>query len=213
MTATGSCSCGLNLGCHQVSTQDILESEELERKCKLVDEAINFLGPSNSHEQCTLKEKINEIKEVSGKYYFDKDEKIIAIPNQVELPKQPIILDNHDNVKELSIFLDKYCEDILHQNLIVALRNKQLVAFIIKGFQSGDVLRAKIEKGKSLRGKDICAGLNKYETEVMEILEIKKISDVKLTECIELHKDLNNNMKSTVWLFKKECMFLTYVKI
>ena len=204
MTATGSCSCELNLGCHQVSTQDILNSQHLERKCKLVDEAINFLGPSNSHEQCTIQDKINEIKEVSGKYYFDKDKKIIAIPNQIQLPKQPFILDNHDNKKEISIYLDKYCEDLLHQNLIVALRNKQLVAFIINGFQSGDVLRAKIEKGKSLRGKDICAELNKYEEEVIEILEIKKIADEKLSECIELHKDLDNNLKSSVWLFKKE---------
>ncbi len=204
MTATGSCSCELNLGCHQVSTQDILNSQHLERKCKLVDEAINFLGPSNSHEQCTIQDKINEIKEVSGKYYFDKDEKIIAIPNQITLPKQPFILDNHDNKKEISIYLDKYCEDLLHQNLFVALRNKQLVAFVINGFQSGDVLRAKIEKGKSMRGKDICAELNKYEKEVMEILEIEKVSDGKLLECIELHKDLKNNLKSSVWLFKKE---------
>ena len=209
MTATGSCSCELNLGCHQVSTQDVLNPQHLQRKFNLVDETINFLGPSNSHEQCTLQDKINEIKEVSGKYYFDKDEKIIAIPNQIELPNQPFILDNHDNEKEIAIYLDKYCEDLLHQNLTVALRNKQLVAFIIKGFQSGDVLRAKIEKGKSFRGKDICAELNKYEKEVMEILEIKKISDEKISECIELHKDLNNSMKSTVWLFKKECMFLT----
>ncbi len=207
MAAAGSCSCELNLGCHQVSTQDILHSQDLERKCKLVDETINFLGASNSHEQCTLQDKINELKEVSGKYYFDKDEKIIVIPNQVELPMQPFILDNHENEKEISIFLDKYCEDLLHQNFIVALRNKQIVAFIIKGFQSGDVLRAKVEKGKSLRGKDICADLNKYEKEIMEILEIKKISEVKLSECIELHNDLKNNMKSSTWLFKKGYMF------
>ena len=203
MAAAGPCSCKLELGCRQISTQELLSSQELERKCKLVDETINFLGPANTHEQCTIMEKINEIREKCGKYYFDKDNRIIAIPNMIGLPKKPFILEGNTKTKQ-NIFLDKHCEDLLHQNLIIALRNLQFKAFIMQGFQSGDVLKVKLEKAKKLRSKNFYADLNKHETEVMEILDVKDIDEETLSQCIELHKDyLNTGRKGehSTWLF------------
>ena len=44
------CTCKLNLGYYEVSIQDINDSVKIERKCKLVNKAIYYLGPSNSQE-------------------------------------------------------------------------------------------------------------------------------------------------------------------
>ncbi len=210
MAAAGTCSCKLDLGCHLVSAQDSLSSQELERKCKLVDEAINFLGPANTQEQSTIKEKINEIKEKCGQYYYDTDNRLIAIPNIIELPKNPFILKENNNEKEKNIFLDKHCEDLLHQNLIVALRNLQWKALILKGFQSGDVLKAKLEKGKKLRVKDNYAEPNKHEKEVMEILDVEKVDEETLEQCVQLHKEYlitRKKVQTSNWLFDKVCIF------
>ena len=207
-----SCPCRLNLGCYQVSTQDIKDSAEIERKCQLVNEAIHFLGPSNSQENCKILDKINELKERCGQYYFDDTKKLITIPNQVELPQAPYILKEFDDKKKKEIYLDKYCEDLLHQNLITALNNCQFNdAFIIKGFQSGDVLRAKIEKGKIARGKNLYAQLNKHEIEVQEILDIGEMDGISLSQCVEHHKNLKNNIitgSTSNWLFDKEYICL-----
>ena len=62
------CTCKLNLGYYEVSIQDINDSVKIERKCKLVNKAIYFLGPSNSQENCKIKDKINELKEICGQY-------------------------------------------------------------------------------------------------------------------------------------------------
>ena len=211
MTAAGPCSCKLELGWHQISTQELLSTQDLERKCKLVDETINFLGPANTHEQCTIMEKINEIREKCGKYYFNKDNRLIAIPNMIGLPKKPFILEGNTKTKQ-NIFLDKHCEDLLHQHLIIALRNLQFNAFIMQGFQSGDVLKVKLEKGTKLRSKNVYAELNKHEKEVMEILGIKDIAEDTLAQCIQLHKDyLNTGRKGehSTWLFDQVKVIIT----
>lgn len=218
------CSCNLNLGVEHFSSHET--NPEQERKYELVNEAIHFLGACNSTEKCKIIDKINEIKEKIGEFYFDKEKKLIAIPNQISLPKNPSILDpeEKDKIKKKANdkFLDDYCESLLHQSLIKALRDTNKQAFVMKGFQSGDCIKAKLEKGKTLRkeaeckckaGKECNCGKSKYpdlnthEAEVMEILEIKDVEDEELMKCVrwlkEWKKDEESNNEEKTWLNTK----------
>ena len=81
------CPCGLNLGAEQLSTQDVKDSQHL------INHAIDFQGPCGTSERTLIQTKIEELKQRIGEYYFDKDNKLIAIPNQIALPKIPHIID------------------------------------------------------------------------------------------------------------------------
>ena len=154
------CSCSLKLGVEQLSTHDVHNSTEMERKYELVNQAIHFLGACNSSEKCRIVDKINELREKIGEYYFDKEKKLIAIPNQITMPKSPITLDpeekDESKKRRNNKFLDDYCEDLLHQSIIKTLRSMNKPAFVMKGFQSGDCIKAKLEKGKTLRKEAEC---------------------------------------------------------
>ena len=199
------CSCGLTLGVDELSVQDVLNSQEQERKHELVNQAIHFLGACNSSEKCSIKEKINSLKNSIREYYFAKENKLIAIPNQIALPKNPNILipEETDTKKQStnSISIDKYCEDVLHLAIINTLRKLDYHSFVMNGFQSGDCLQAKIDKGKQLRkdlqcnckhkteckcGKPKNAELNDHEKDVMEILDIEDMKDEELKKCTQL---------------------------
>ena len=64
------------------------------------------------------KDKIFELKERVAEFYFEKESKLIAIPNQITLPKKPHILEKDetdDKKKNInSVYIDKYYEDTLH---------------------------------------------------------------------------------------------------
>ena len=122
----GGCKCNLNLGIELLSQKDIISSEEFERMYKLRKQAIHFLGPCNTSEKCEIKDKIMDVKSTLSDYYFDDEELIIAIPNQISLPNKPRLL--HDNDK----YLDKFYEEKLHQQSIVAVRDLRSHAFLIQ---------------------------------------------------------------------------------
>ena len=57
------CSCNLKLGKEQLSAQDVLNSQELERKYELVNQAIHFHGPCGSSINCTIMDQIIKVKD------------------------------------------------------------------------------------------------------------------------------------------------------
>jgi hypothetical protein len=193
------CFCNLKLGIEQLSNHDVLNSKDLERKYELVNQAIHFHGPCGTQENCTIKEKIYELKDKIAEYYFDPEKKVIAIPNQITLPLQPIHLDSNETdekrQKRYAIENDKYYEDLLHLAIISNLKELDSDGFVIEGFQSGDCIKAKLELGKQLRkdsqckcrsnqtctcGKPRYPELNVHEKDVLDILEVGEISDNEL---------------------------------
>ena len=232
------CSCkfekfkGLELGPFPMSTRDEDTLKDCEKKYNLIDEAIHFLGPANSLDKCTIKDKINEIKEKIGEYYFDKDCKLIAIPNQILLDrpetKNPFILESSSNADKSNLddkdleriqqnkekenkFLDKYYEDILHQQSIKALRDKKISGFLIQGFHSEDCLKAKLNKAKEKREGDEFAELNKDEIDIMEILDITNLDNEMLQKCVG--KTLNSDSKNKSEPLAKDCPLFSKVKM
>ena len=197
------CPCGLNLGVEQLSTQDVKDPQHL------INHAIDFQGPCGTSERTRIKTKIEELKQRIGEYYFDKDNKLIAIPNQITLPKNPHIIDPEETSSSIrkrdNIFIDKNYEDRLHLSIIKAVRELKLEAFVFEGFQSKDCIKAKLENGKNLRqekqcsckprnmcdcGKERYPDLNIHENDVMELLEIKKLDDEEIDNCCQLLKAL-----------------------
>ena len=224
------CTCGLKLGAEQLSTHDILTAQELERKQELTNQTIHFLGACNSSQRCTIKSKIDELKENISEFYFDKDGKVIAIPNQVNMSEKEHLRkldpdETDDKIKKKNaIFMDKFYEDILHQTIISTMKNMNFYAFVFKGFQSEDCIKAKLEKAKIFRKENQCkckikekckcekpkyTELNAHEKDVMELLNIKHIDEKELSKCKELIKDWkdNDDSKGTEeidsWLFNK----------
>ncbi len=191
-------------------THDIQNSEQFRNKYNLVKETIYCLDSGNTGQTCTISDKINEFKDKIGEYYFNKHEKVIAIPNQMELPKQPRILKVSGTKKENDKFLDEFHESKLHNQIVIAVKNLNLEAFVLKGFQSQDCFKAKLEKGKKCRGKDQFADLNQYESAVMGILEIENITNEDLAECIHFHEQWKGGIKvdeNLSWLFKQVLYF------
>ena len=159
-------------------------------------QAIHFHGACNSTENCTIKDKIYDLKDRIADYYFDPLKRVIAIPNQITLPVKPTILDPKETDKKRRERYeqenDKYCEDILHLGIINILKELDCDGFVMEGFQSRDCLQAKHELGKQLR-KDIqckCKSnlkctcgtpkypeLNKHEKELLKILEVGDMND------------------------------------
>ena len=160
--------CGLKLGLDSLSSQDVEESTALEQKYNLVNQPITFLGSnSNSYENCTIKDKIEELRKKIGEYYFDKENKLIAIPNQIDLPKKPFILDpeetNTDKLNKNNAYIDEDCENKLHLEIIKIARKTNEHAFVMKGFNSGSCLKVEIDKGKSVRSGNKCKCKPKVE--------------------------------------------------
>jgi hypothetical protein len=191
------CSCSLKLGLEQLSIQDVLDAKELERKHKLVNQAIHFHGSCDFTQHCTIKEKIYELKDKIAEYYFDPQKKLIAIPNQIT--DKPTVSDKNETDKKRQIKIgienDKYYEDLLHLNIIDTLQKFDSEGFVLEGFHSGNCLQAKVDLGKQLRKDNLCKckpnqtctcgkskhlELNVHEIEVMDILEASKINDNEL---------------------------------
>ena len=198
-----SCTCSLKLGAEQLSPNDVKISKELERKYELVNQAIHFQGRCDSTENCTIKDEINELKERISDYYFDPQNRLIAIPNQISLPIKPNKLDPTESDKRRKIRYelenDKYCEDILQLSIINNLKRIDSDGFVMEGFHSGACLQAKLELCKQLRKDNQCKcksnikctcgkpkhpELNKHEKEVMDILEVGEMSDDELVRYI-----------------------------
>ena len=209
-------SCEFSLGQDSLTTRDVQNSEQFRDKYNLVKETIYCLDSGNTGQTCTILDKINEFKDKIGEYYFDKHEKVIAIPNQMEVPKQPRILKVTGTKKENDKFLDEFHESKLHNQIVIAVKNLNLEAFVLKGFQSQDCFKAKLEKGKKSRGKDQFADLNHHERAVMDILEIENITNEDLDVCINLHKQLKSGIRvdeNLSWLFKQVLyIFFPYTK-
>ena len=195
----GSCTCKLKLGVERLSENDVNNSKKLERKYKLVNQAIHFHGPCNSVESCTIKDKINVVKDRITEYYYDEQNRLIAIPNHIVLPPQPADVNREETdtqrVNRNAIENDKYYEDILHVSINKALNKNKSDVFLIGGFYSGDCLQAKLDLGKHQRYDSECKceynlkftcekpkypELNVHEKEVMEILEVREMSDKML---------------------------------
>ena len=210
------CSCRVKLGIVQLRPQDVQESKDFETKYKLVNQAIHFLGSCNLQEKCTIQDKIDEVRKQIGRFYFDKDERLIAIPNQISMSKNetPRIISGKS--KQNDKFYDKNYEDRLHQQLVIALRNKKAIALVLEGFQSENCLQPKIEKSRSVRGKYEYAEINCEEKELMKILEIPSIKKKDLALCVEKHKTSKFNLKEDdgkSWLFKKVIIISCALKL
>ena len=184
------CSCKLALGIYSLSSEDIRNSCDFEKKFNLVTQAIDFKGYADESQRTTILNKIEKIKQYSSEYPNFKD--VLAIPSEIPLHKYEVVLDELSKPEEKIKLQAEYLEDILHQKCIEALRLMDIKAFVMKGFNSGDCLKAKIEMGKNVRAKckpdKNTAELNDHEKDIMEILEIKDIVDDNLAEFIDLHK-------------------------
>jgi hypothetical protein len=187
------CSCNLKLGVEQLSAHDVLNSKEL------VNQAIHFHGACDSTENCTIMDQIIKVKDRMSEYYFDPQNKLIAIPNHNTLPVQPTNLDPNESeekrLKRYAIENDKYYEDILHLAITTALKKLKTDGFVMVGFKSNECLQAKLELGKQLRKESQCKckpnlkctcgklkspELNGHEKDVMDILEVNEMSDTEL---------------------------------
>ena len=188
----------MNLGVEQLSTHDVLNSYELEKKYRLVNQAIHFHGPCDTTESCTIKKKIDELKDKIAEYYFDPQSRVIAIPNQIldDTVFHKKIFDQKQTDKKrqikISIENDKYYEDLLHLTIINTLQKLDSDGFVMEGFHSGACLQAKLKLGKQLRkdsqcnckaneececGKPKYPELNVHEREIMLILEVNEMRD------------------------------------
>ena len=191
------CSCNQKLGVEQLSSHDVLNSKELEKKYELVNQAIHFHGACDSTENCTINDKIYELKDRIAEYCFDPQEKVIAIPNQITEQSTVLFQKDTDKMrqKKIAIENDKYYEDILHLTIINTLQKLDSDGFVMEGFHSGACLQAKLELGKQLRKESQCkckpilkctcgklrySELNEHEKDIMDILEVNKMSDTEL---------------------------------
>ena len=191
------CSCSLKLGLEQLSIQDVLDAKELERKYKLVNQAIHFHGSCDFTQHCTIEEKIYELKDKIAEYYFDPQKKLIAIPNQ--LTDKSTGSDQYKTDKKRQIKIanenDKYYEDLLHLTIINTLQKLDLDGFVMEGFHSGNCLQAKVNLGKQLREENQCKfkpnqtctcgklkhpELNVHEKEIIDILGAQEMNDNEL---------------------------------
>ena len=200
------CSCDLHFGIDQLSTKDVLDSQEHERKYNITQETILFKGLGSTAERCSIQSQIDKLRERIANFYFERNRKLIAIPNQIALPEDARFLDPKEKEKEKRRENRKYkdtnLEEILHQEIINVLRKKELHAFTILGFRSEYCIKAKVEKGKELRRKNQCkckvkwdckcdkpkcAKLNIHEKQVLEILKEDE-EDLKMFENLKLHE-------------------------
>ena len=200
------CSCNLKLGLEQISSHDIHTTTEIERKYKLVNQAIHFHGPCGSTKKCTIKDKINELKARLGDYFFNQNNRLIAITNQIVIsPVEPVVLDtkeaNEKRKKRYAHENDAYYEDILHQAIINTLKESGSDGSVMEGFYSWACLGAKLELGKQERKGSQCqcktdcnckkekfAALNDHEMEVLEILDFKDDNREEIEICTQLLK-------------------------
>ena len=219
---TQECTCILKLGIEQLSSHDVLNSKEIERKYDLVNQAIHFHGPCDSTENCTIMDKIIKVKDRISEYYFDPENRLIAIPNHITLPAQPTILDPNETDEKrknrYAIENDKYYEDILQLALTTALNKSKSDGFVMEGFQSNDCLKAKLEQIKKLREDSQCqckkncrCGKPKYsapnvnEREILEILDCRDVTDEEIEKCTQLLNDFKlTEAKTTAPKAKKQ---------
>ena len=192
--------------------KDVEESTALEQNHNLVSQPITFQGSCNSLENSTIKNKIDELRVKIGEYYFDKNNKLIAIPNQINLPNKPFILNPEETDKRKKrvneAYIDEDCENKFHLEIVKVARNMNEHAFVMKGFHSENCLKVKIQKAKSMRteakctckakdectcGKEKYPELNANEKNIMDILSIDNIEQESLERCTELF----HNMKLT----------------
>ncbi len=176
----------------------------------MVGQTIDFIGHAGKSERNSIEKKMNIIKATNSKYSYDLDKDVLTIPNQIPLPESAKVLDDLRNVKEKNELQAGYLEDVLHQKNIEALRLIGQKAFVMKGFNSLNCIQFTRDQGKTLRGKQDFAELNEHEKAIMDILEIKEISENDLQQYVKLHKEyLKSNMvpeENTELnnLFKKE---------
>ena len=183
----------------------------------MVGQTIDFIGPAGKSERNSIEKKMNIIKATNSKYSCDLDKDVLSIPNQIPLPDSAKVLDDLRNVKEKNELQAGYLEDVLHQKNIQALRLIGQKAFVMKGFNSLNCIQFTRDQGKKLRGKQDFAELNEHEKAIMDILEIKEISENDLQQYVKLHKEyLKSNMipeENTELnnLFKKEFSLIFFL--
>ena len=203
---TQECTCILKLGIEQLSDKDVLNSKDLERKYKLVNQAIHFHGPCDSTEDSTIMDQIIKVKDNISEYYFDLENRLIAIPNHITLPVRPCVLNpNETDEKRKNRYANedyKYYENILHLALTTALNKFKSDGFVMEGFQSYDCLKAKFELAKQLREDSQCkckkdcicgklkySALNVHEEEALEMLDCRDVTFEEIEICTQLLKD------------------------
>ena len=203
------CCCKLELGIWSISTRD-----DIEKKYNLVSQTIDFNDYADKSQRTTILNKIEKIKQRSLEYSGNKD--VLAIPNEIPIRKYELVLDDLSNKNEKVKLEADYLEDILHQKSIEALRSMNVKAFVMKGFISGDCLKAKIDLGRKERAaqgaKKNVAELNVHEKDIMEILEITDIVDKNLNEFLNLHEmfaagTLIKTDSEINKLYHKECFY------
>ena len=187
----GECSCGLNLGMEDLQSP--------------INQRVDFLCATNS-ENTKIKTKLEELKKRTGEYYFDKDNKLIAIPNQILNPRNPAhFIDSEETLGKNILNRYIHYRGKLHLSLIKAFRELKLNAFVFQGFQSKNYLKPKLEESKHLRRKQQCTAknlcncgkvrypdLNIFEKDIMELLDIRALDDKEIDICCQLLKDLKS---------------------
>ena len=206
------CSCGLNFGLETLSSKNVEETKKLITELNLLNQKISFLGANCSRENCKIKDKIDEITDKIGEYYFDKEnKKLIAIPNQIK-PDKPFIFNPEKTYKKKKNVNNSYSdtgyENKLHLEIVNVARKMNEYAFIMKSFRSEDCFRAEKEMGKTIRKNSKCnckaqvkckcgkaeyPELNKNEENILDLIDIKVLEKERLERCSELFR----NMKLT----------------
>ena len=211
------CTCKVGLGVANLLEGDNQKPDIKERRKKILNESIHFLGNCNVSQKCKIIDKINELKNIISEYYFDSDNKLIVIPNQIVLEDKPRILE-YENERARNKFLDSHLENILHQSTANALREKKIEALLFQGFQSDMCLRDKLDKCKNMRNEDKKGSnlsypdLNRHELDVMEMLDIEHLSDVDLVEIINQHesKVLGRVVEDSSWIVSQGQKYAFY---
>ena len=211
------CCCNLGLGIYNISSRDVRNSCEVEQRYNLVNQAIDFNDFADQSQRTTILKKIEKIKQYSSEYSGNKD--VLAIPNDIPIHSYELVLDELSKKEDKVKLQADYLEDILHQKSISALQSMNVKAFVMKGFISGDCLKAKTELGRKLRAEQGAlknvAELNVHERDIMEILEITDIVEENLEEFIELHEQyaagtLIKTNSEINKLYHKECFIYSY---
>ncbi len=194
----------LKLGFQSLSSED---NNEIINRNKIDREEVFFLGKANTKTRTMIWDKISEISDKISNYYFSENSKLIALPNQIKLPKNICVKGARNQEKLYKRFLDQHCENYLHNQLVNALINEE--AYVELGFQSENILKFLLDKAKVLRKKNKFLELNEHELKVLRILK-EEMKEEDLQKCVSLHKKWRSNIDQEMpldsYLFKEECL-------
>ena len=204
------CTCDLKLGSHQIASENSSMSHVTASDGTRVGGQV----------------ELDRFKKTYAELTFDKHENVLSLPNEILLPKEAVIIEDQQHLKEdfKTQYTAKYLEDLLHQEMTHALRKKKHIAFGYKGYITRTLYGVALDRAKDQRNKERkdqknkrnketpehnkTPDLNEFEIAFLKNFEIFEKMEETVEECVVLHrqwlKDEFENRENMNWLFRQE---------